>query len=183
MKKVSMIMSAIALAMSILAICIATYRTPTLSFDYMGVLVGMLCLITALLLAWQVFNVINQKEIVSHIINEKIANREDVLMKFFLMRSARSGIVLKDYNGAAMDLRDLLKVGKHSKSDVSGYIDAIIWLLTEGGEKMDLNCLLWLKMAVDENLPSGELKAGIIEQINELMKLLQNDKKNRCDKQ
>lgn len=176
-------MSAIALAMSILAICIATYRTPTLSFDYMGVLVGMLCLITALLLAWQVFNVINQKEIVSHIINEKIANREDVLMKFFLMRSARSGIVLKDYNGAAMDLRDLLKVGKHSKSDVSGYIDAIIWLLTEGGEKMDLNCLLWLKMAVDENLPSGELKAGIIEQINELVKLLQNDKKNRCDKQ
>lgn len=176
-------MSAIALAMSILAICIATYRTPTLSFDYMGVLVGMLCLITALLLAWQVFNVINQKEIVSHIINEKIANREDVLMKFFLMRSARSGIVLKDYNGAAMDLRDLLKVGKHSKSDVSGYIDAIIWLLAEGGEKMDLNCLLWLKMAVDENLPSGELKAGIIEQINELVKLLQNDKKNRCDKQ
>lgn len=176
-------MSAIALAMSILAICIATYRTPTLSFDYMGVLVGMLCLITALLLAWQVFNVINQKEIVSHIINEKIANREDVLMKFFLMRSARSGIVLKNYNGAAMDLRDLLKVGKHSKSDVSGYIDAIIWLLTEGGEKMDLNCLLWLKMAVDENLPSGELKAGIIEQINELVKLLQNDKKNRCDKQ
>lgn len=60
-------MSAIALAMSILAICIATYRTPTLSFDYMGVLVGMLCLITALLLAWQVFTVINQKEIVSHI--------------------------------------------------------------------------------------------------------------------
>lgn len=176
-------MSAIALAMSILAICIATYRTPTLSFDYMGVLVGMLCLITALLLAWQVFTVINQKEIVSHIINEKIANREDVLMKFFLMRSVRSGIVLKDYNGAAMDLRDLLKVGKHSKSDVSEYIDAIIWLLTEGGEKIDLNCLLWLKMAVDENLPSDELKAGIIEQINELMKLLQNDKKNRCDKQ
>ena len=48
----------VALAFSVIAVCMAAYRTPELDFDYYGVIVGVLSLLVALLMGWQIFNVI-----------------------------------------------------------------------------------------------------------------------------
>ena len=51
MRNISLIISVVALAVSVIAACIATYRTPVLSFDYPGVIVGMLsALVTVLVM-------------------------------------------------------------------------------------------------------------------------------------
>ena len=47
-----------AITISIIATTIATYRTPELGFDYQGVIVGILSLLTTTLIGWQIYNVI-----------------------------------------------------------------------------------------------------------------------------
>ena len=46
-----------AITISIIATTIATYRTPELGFDYQGVIVGILSLLTTTLIGWQIYNV------------------------------------------------------------------------------------------------------------------------------
>lgn len=62
----------VSLALSVLAVCIAAYRTPELSFDYLGVIVGILALLVTVLIGWNIYVVMDVKGI-----NEKMKNLED----------------------------------------------------------------------------------------------------------
>lgn len=64
-------LSMVSLLISIIAICIAGYRTPELGFDYQGVIVGILSLLVTILIGWQIYSMIDAKNIISNI-------REDV---------------------------------------------------------------------------------------------------------
>lgn len=61
MRNITFIISVVALAFSVIATCIAAYRTPVLSFDYQGVIVGMLSALVTVLVGWQIFMAINFK--------------------------------------------------------------------------------------------------------------------------
>jgi hypothetical protein len=52
-------LSGVAIAISIVAVCIAAYRSPELGFDYQGVLVGILALLVTVLIGWQIYTFID----------------------------------------------------------------------------------------------------------------------------
>ena len=52
-------LSLIATIMSIIAICVSAYRSPELGFDYIGVIVGVLALLVTILIAWQIYSMID----------------------------------------------------------------------------------------------------------------------------
>lgn len=54
-------LSIIAVIISILSLCAAFYRTPTLGIDYQGIIVGILSLLITILIGWQIYNVIYLK--------------------------------------------------------------------------------------------------------------------------
>lgn len=53
--------SIIALVLGIISICIAAWRTPELSFDYQGVIVGVLSLLVTVLIGWNIYTLIDIK--------------------------------------------------------------------------------------------------------------------------
>lgn len=73
MKKenISITVAIIALVMGISAICIAAYRTPVLSFDYQGVLVGVLSFLVTLLLGWNIYSLIDVGKIKDELMETK----------------------------------------------------------------------------------------------------------------
>lgn len=54
----SLILSGASILISIIAICMAGYRTPNLGFDYQGVIIAILSLLVTILIGWQIYNVI-----------------------------------------------------------------------------------------------------------------------------
>lgn len=52
------LLSGISMLVSIVAICMAGYRTPELGFDYQGVIISILSLLVTVLIGWQIYNVI-----------------------------------------------------------------------------------------------------------------------------
>lgn len=63
MKKesVTIWVSIAALVLSIISICISAWRSPELSFDYQGVIVGVLSLLVTVILGWNIYTVIDIK--------------------------------------------------------------------------------------------------------------------------
>jgi hypothetical protein len=61
MKKENLILclGIIAIAISIVAVCISAYRSPELGFDYQGVLLGILTLLVTVLIGWQIYTFID----------------------------------------------------------------------------------------------------------------------------
>lgn len=66
-KYISIITSIIALIFSVIAVCVAAWRSPHLAFDYQGVIVGVLSLLVTALIGWQIFNVVEVNKKVSGI--------------------------------------------------------------------------------------------------------------------
>ena len=66
-KYISIITSITALILSVIAVCVAVWRSPDLTFDYQGVIVGVLSLLVTALIGWQIFNVVEVSEKVSGI--------------------------------------------------------------------------------------------------------------------
>lgn len=64
MKKESWILglSIISLMISVIAVCVATYRTSNLEFDYQGVIVGVLSLLVTVLIGWNIYTLIDIKD-------------------------------------------------------------------------------------------------------------------------
>lgn len=52
-------LSVVSLLMSVVALCVAAYRTPELGFDYQGVIVGILALLVTVLIGWQIYTFID----------------------------------------------------------------------------------------------------------------------------
>lgn len=57
----SLCLSLLSIALSIVSICIAAYRTPELAFDYQGIIVGTLAMLVTMLIGWQIYNIIDIK--------------------------------------------------------------------------------------------------------------------------
>lgn len=53
----------VSLLVSVISLCVAAYRSPNLDFDYMGILVGILSLLVTILLAWNIYSVIDLRSI------------------------------------------------------------------------------------------------------------------------
>lgn len=74
MKKenISLIVSWMAFILSVVAICVAAYRTPELGFDYQGVIVGILSLLVTVLVGLNIYTLVDfrRKE---NVIDEKVA--------------------------------------------------------------------------------------------------------------
>lgn len=46
-----------------IAVCVAAWRSPELSFDYQGVVVGVLSLLVTVLIGWQIYTLFNIRSI------------------------------------------------------------------------------------------------------------------------
>lgn len=64
------IISIASLLLSVVAICVAVWRSPELSFDYQGVIVGVLSLLVTVLIGWQIYTLFNIRSI-QHDIEKK----------------------------------------------------------------------------------------------------------------
>lgn len=88
LKKFVKIIGCIALAMSVLVniviLCVVCPRCvypDKLGFDYIGVIVGIFALLVTLLVGWQIYNYIFQKQAVHNIVVEEMAEVSDEIVK------------------------------------------------------------------------------------------------------
>ena len=55
-KEYSILISVASLLLSVIAVCVSVWRSPELSFDYQGVLVGVLSLLVKVIVGFQIYN-------------------------------------------------------------------------------------------------------------------------------
>lgn len=67
-------LSAIAIIVSIIAICIACPHVPELGFDYQGVIVGILALLVTMLIGWNIFSIIDIRKIRDELLTTKVSS-------------------------------------------------------------------------------------------------------------
>lgn len=60
---VTVLLSSLAILFSIVALCVAIPRASTLAVDYLGLLVGILALLVTVLIGWNIYTVIDAKNI------------------------------------------------------------------------------------------------------------------------
>ena len=53
------VISIVSLLLSVIAVCVAVWRSPELSFDYQGVIVGVLSLLVTVLIGWNIYSVVD----------------------------------------------------------------------------------------------------------------------------
>lgn len=66
---ISIFLSGIAFAFSIISLGVACYRTDNLGFDYLGVIVGVLAILVAILMAWQLYRYSAWKDTIYEVLN------------------------------------------------------------------------------------------------------------------
>lgn len=71
LKYTQTILSVIAITLSIIAICVTYPRRTDSSLDYFGIIVGILGILVAILVGWQLYNALNLKELVTQTENAK----------------------------------------------------------------------------------------------------------------
>lgn len=69
--KMTIIISIISMVFGIISICISAWRSPELSFDYQGVIVGVLSMLVTVLIAWNIYSLIDIKRIKEELIASK----------------------------------------------------------------------------------------------------------------
>lgn len=60
-KEFSIWISSAALILGVIAVCVSVWRSPDLTFDYQGVIVGILSLLVTVILGWNIYTVIDIK--------------------------------------------------------------------------------------------------------------------------
>lgn len=55
--------SIVSLLLSVIAVCVAIWRSPELSFDYQGVIVGVLSLLVTALVGWNIYTLVDLKSL------------------------------------------------------------------------------------------------------------------------
>lgn len=81
-KEYSVWISGASLLLSVIAVCVSVWRSPELSFDYQGVLVGVLSLLVTMLVGFQIYNSID--------VNRKISEIEKVSRDTARIESSKS---------------------------------------------------------------------------------------------
>ena len=67
----AIILSTVSFVISIVAICIAAYRSPELGFDYLGLLVGIQAVLVTALIGWNIYAVLDLRSIKSELTDTK----------------------------------------------------------------------------------------------------------------
>lgn len=62
-KEYSIWISGTSLLLSVIAVCVAAWRSPELSFDYQGVIVGVLSLLVTVLIGWNIYTLVDLKSL------------------------------------------------------------------------------------------------------------------------
>ena len=112
-KNLSVIISLIALVLSIISLCNVYPRE--LGLDYIGLIVGILALITAILIGWQIFLLFDIKRI-----KDEVAKRDD----YIYLRSERNfaemhmGMMLHYHNKDIKTSDDLFFLAHHGTSSL-----------------------------------------------------------------
>lgn len=75
------IISIASLAMSIIAVCVACFRTENLGFDYQGVIVGVLSLLVTALLGWQIYSTIALEERMRKVADDIVTKKSEDIKK------------------------------------------------------------------------------------------------------
>ena len=70
-KSGAIILSAVSFVTSIVALCIAVYRSPELGFDYLGLLVGIQAVLVTALIGWNIYAVLDLRSIKSELMATK----------------------------------------------------------------------------------------------------------------
>ena len=70
-KSGAIILSTVSFVISIVALCIAAYRSPELGFDYLGLLVGIQAVLITALIGWNIYAVLDLRSIKSELMDTK----------------------------------------------------------------------------------------------------------------
>ena len=70
-KSSAIILSTVSFVISIVALCIAAYRSPELGFDYLGLLVGIQAVLVTALIGWNIYAVLDLRSIKSELTDTK----------------------------------------------------------------------------------------------------------------
>ena len=62
-KEYSIWISIVSLLLSVIAVCVAVWRSPELDFDYQGVLVGVLSLLVTILIGWNIYTLVDLRNL------------------------------------------------------------------------------------------------------------------------
>lgn len=88
----SVILAIIAIIFSIVALCNTCPRLISEDepgFDYMGVIVGVLSLLVALLIGWNIYNALDLNKKISDSVKKNKTMREDIRLSFIDLESKR----------------------------------------------------------------------------------------------
>lgn len=90
---IAILLSAVAIIFSTITLC-SVYPNENLGFDYLGIMVGILTLLITVLIGWQIFSLINLKEIEKENIKLKKTIFEEIYLEFgFTYKSNASNSV------------------------------------------------------------------------------------------
>lgn len=95
----------VSLLLSVVAVCVAVWRSPELSFDYQGVLVGVLSLLVTVLIGWNIYTTIGIESKIS-----KFKYAVPVSLCTSLAQLGRALYNNDDYANALMSLLNSLTV-------------------------------------------------------------------------
>lgn len=110
-------LSGIAIIISIIALCISCPHVPELGFDYQGILVGILALLTTALIGWQILTVWNIRDIQKEIKEEKNA---------MTLRSEENEVEINAT--LVLFYRELLKAGE-SEDLIAKFLMSYLYLI------------------------------------------------------
>lgn len=75
----SVCMSGSSLLISIIAICVAAWRSPDLGFDYQGLIVGVLSLLVTVLIGWQIYGSVSLEKKMDNKINDALESHSELI--------------------------------------------------------------------------------------------------------
>ncbi|MBQ7042651.1 MAG: hypothetical protein IJN66_08105 [Muribaculaceae bacterium] len=116
----SFVLATIAIVMSVASLIIVLCRIEPITIDWMGILVGILGLLTSVLLGWQVFSIINLRRMES-----ELKNLEDI------SRKGDSDAIGKAYDGiATLYITSLPDEGKTKEEIISNHLYGYILFIS-----------------------------------------------------
>lgn len=112
----------ISILLSIVALAISVIRCTPISFDYMGILIGILSLLTTALLGWQIYSVINLEKFKKSIHAEMLAIEKDRVSAMISVNSAmftyyyKTGDIYEGYKYAIFVTKGFSSLNEYQKA-------------------------------------------------------------------
>lgn len=99
-KHITVWISGASLLISVIALCIAAYRTPDLAFDYQGVLVGILSALVTILIGWNIYSTLDLKREI-----QKVEKAKQTVVCHSEMNAITTFISIAEYYGKEIGVR------------------------------------------------------------------------------